>query len=94
MLYDFVCLSFLSFDKTKEKKSDLTFVGLRRLLLSEIICPVLENILSEGTDVTTMQSFLAMSLLSLGYLRARLSHHLRGASFLEKEAPLGNPAPP
>lgn len=36
------------------KTSCLTLLGFSLFLLSEMICPVLENILSAGTEVATM----------------------------------------
>jgi len=64
------------------KTRALTFLALRRLLLSEIICPVFENSLSEGTDVATDSWPSAKPGVN------------RGSSCVEEEAPPGRLAPP
>jgi len=64
------------------KTKCLSLEELIRFLLSVIICPVLEQILSEGTDVATMHSHPAITLTSLGYTEALDSHQLSGSAVL------------
>ncbi|KAI9520662.1 hypothetical protein NQZ68_015582, partial [Dissostichus eleginoides] len=64
------------------KTKCLSLEGLIRFLLSVIICPVLEKILSEGTDVATMHSCRAMTFTSRGYTEGLDSHQLSGSAVL------------